>query len=61
LAAGVGKAQADAAADETPRCHAERLGVEIAQIDDVDGHGRNLARNAAALRPTSCVIIRESR
>ncbi len=34
----IGKPPADAAADEATRHHAERLGVEIAQIDDVDGH-----------------------
>ena len=38
-AAGIGKALADAAADEAPRHDAEALGIEIAQIDDVDGHG----------------------
>ena len=37
--ARVGKARADAAADEAPRHHAQALGIEIAQVDDVDGHG----------------------
>ena len=37
--ARIGPALADAAADEMPRHGAEPLGVEIAQIDDVDGHG----------------------
>ena len=40
--AGVAPAPADAAADEMPRHRAEPLGVEIAQIDDVDGHGAEL-------------------
>ncbi len=43
-AAGIGKARTDAAADEAPRRHAQPLGVEIAQIDDVDGHGAKIAR-----------------
>ena len=37
---------ADAAADEMPRHRAEPLDVEIAQIDDVDGHGANCTMNA---------------
>src|SRR5262245_52145968 len=42
-AAGIGKALADAAANEAPRHDAEALGIEIAQIDDVDGHGIRVA------------------
>ncbi len=37
-AARVVEALTDAAADETTRHGAELLGVEIAQIDDIDGH-----------------------
>ena len=36
--ARVGKTHADAAPDETPRRYSEPLGVEIAQIDHIDGH-----------------------
>ena len=34
-----GEPRANAAADEAPRHDAQALGVEIAQIDDVHGHG----------------------
>ena len=49
MPAGIGPARADAAADEAPRHRAEPLGVEIAQIDDVDGHGAEFSMNRRAL------------
>ena len=42
-AARVGKAPANAAADEAAGHDAEALGVEIAQVDDVDGHAAKVA------------------
>ena len=42
----IGPARADAAADEPACHHAERLAVEIAQIDDVERHGQSLGRGA---------------
>ena len=39
LSTRIDPAPADAAADEMPRHRAEPLAIEIAQIDDVDGHG----------------------
>ena len=39
----VGKARADTAADEPPRHGAKALAIEIAQVDDVDGHGKTVA------------------
>jgi hypothetical protein len=44
-ATGIIEPDTDAAADESPRNHAEALGVEIAQVDDVNGHARNLSRH----------------
>ncbi len=42
-AARIGEALANAASDETARDDAEALGVEIAQIDDIDRHGKTVA------------------
>src|SRR5262249_5716673 len=42
-AARVGKALANAAPDEAPGDDAEALGIEIAQIDDIDRHGHKVA------------------
>jgi hypothetical protein len=42
--AGVGEAGTDATTDEAARHDAQALGVEGAQIDDVDGHGEKVAR-----------------
>src|SRR5262249_5687123 len=47
-AAGVGEAGANAAADETSGDDAKALGIEIAQVDDVVGHGAKIARASAA-------------
>src|SRR5262249_4007104 len=54
-ATGIGEALADAAADEAP-CHAaEVLGVEIAQVDDVDGHEGEASMNSSERSlPRSC-------
>src|SRR4029079_17230372 len=40
----VDPAPADAAADEMPRHRAEPLAIEVAQIDDIDGHGGIVSR-----------------
>ena len=42
-AARVGKALANAAPDEAPGDDAEALGIEIAQIDDINRHGNRVA------------------
>ena len=42
-AAGVGEPGANATSDEAPGDHAKALGIEIAQIDDVVGHGTKIA------------------
>ena len=42
-AARVGKALANAAPDEAPGDDAEALGIEIAQVDDIDRHGNRVA------------------
>ena len=40
----------DAAVDQLPRHDAEALRIEIAEIDDVDGHGRNLPHRVSLRR-----------
>ena len=54
LSARIDPALADAAADEMPRHGAEPLAVEIAQIDDVDGHGAILPRTPVRLTAFNC-------
>src|SRR5207248_10362080 len=50
-AAGIGKALADTATDETARDDAQPLGIEVAQIDDIDRHGAKLAWTNGLCRP----------
>jgi len=52
-AAGIGEALADAAADKAAGHDAEALGIEVAQIDDIDGHGKTVARIACRFRPSA--------
>jgi hypothetical protein len=41
----------NAAIDQPPRHDAEALRIEIAEVDDIDGHGRNVTRRCASMRP----------
>src|SRR6266436_1747893 len=51
LALRVRPARMDAAIDQPPRHDAEALRIEIAEIDDIDGHALNVTRRRASLRP----------
>src|SRR5213079_331745 len=46
----IGPARPDAAVDQLPRHDAEALRIEIAEIDDVDGHGHNLPHRVSLRR-----------
>jgi hypothetical protein len=41
----------NAAIDQPPRHDAEALRIEIAEINDIDGHALNVTRRRTSLRP----------
>jgi hypothetical protein len=47
----------NAAIDQPPRHDAEALRIEIAEIDDIDGHEANVTRRGLARGPDYCIAV----
>src|SRR5204862_2180803 len=55
LALHIGPSRPDAAVDQLPRHDAEAARIEITEVDDVDGHGRNLTRRCSRGLAKNCI------
>jgi hypothetical protein len=47
----------NAAIDEPPRHDPEALRIEIAEVDDIDGHDANVTRRPAAGGAEYCIAV----
>ena len=55
LALGIRPALPDAAIDHLPRHNSEATGIELAKVDDVDGHDGNVTCTRRRLRAEYCI------